>query len=121
VGALLDPGGGVRARAAGAVDVGPLDGYVFDLIRSGDPKVAWQVRVIAGTDPTPMPPVVATAALGKEQVDELRGAFLRVHEERSLDEARKTLLIDRFVVPELKTYDETKRRAERVEESPPGP
>ena len=41
--------------------------------------------------------------------------FLRLHEERSLDDARKALLVERFVVPELADYDVTKRRAERVE------
>ena len=121
VGGLLNPRGVIKALAEGTIDVGPLDGYVFDLIRSGDPQFASQVRVIAVTDPTPMPPLVATASLTKEQTEKLRGAFLAVHGEKSLDEARTTLLIDRFVVPELKAYDETKRRAERVEQAPPWP
>jgi hypothetical protein len=29
----------------------------------------------------------------------------------------KTLLIERFVVPDISVYDETKRRAERVEQA----
>jgi ABC-type phosphate/phosphonate transport system substrate-binding protein len=94
---------------------------VFDLIRAGDPASAAQVRVIAVTDPTPMPPLVATAALNPKEIEGLRSAFLRVHEEKALDEARKTLLIERFVVPDLKAYDETKRRAEHVEKAPPWP
>lgn len=121
VGGLLNPRGVIKALAEGTIDVGPLDGYVFDLIRAGDPAVAAQVRVIAVTDPTPMPPLVATASLTKEQTEKLRGAFLAITGERSLDEARKALLIERFVVPELKAYDETKRRAERVEQAPPWP
>jgi len=121
VGGLLNPRGVIKALAAGTIDVGPLDGYVFDLIRSGDAEFASQVRVIAATDPTPMPPLVATASLAEEEVEKLRAAFLRIREERSLDEARNTLLIERFVVPELKAYDETKRRAERVEKAPPWP
>jgi hypothetical protein len=31
------------------------------------------------------------------------------------------LLIDRFLAPDLKAYDETKRRAERVEKAPAWP
>jgi ABC-type phosphate/phosphonate transport system substrate-binding protein len=116
VGGLLNPRGIVKALAAGEIDVGPLDGYVFDLIRAGDPAFAAQVRVVATTDPTPMPPLVATAPLSRGQIDDLRNAFLRVHQERSLDGARKALLIERFVVPELRVYDETKRRARRVEQ-----
>jgi ABC-type phosphate/phosphonate transport system substrate-binding protein len=121
VGGLLNPRGVIKALAERKIDVGPLDGYVFDLIRSGDPELAAQVRVIAVTDPTPMPPLVSTASLKNEEAERLRSAFLGAHDEKVLDEARRTLLIERFVVPELKAYDETKRRAERVEEAPPWP
>src|SRR5439155_10497533 len=63
VGGLLNPRGIINALVQGEIDVGPLDGYVFDLMRAGDPAFASQVRVIATTDPTPMPPLVATAPL----------------------------------------------------------
>jgi ABC-type phosphate/phosphonate transport system substrate-binding protein len=117
VGGLLNPRGVIKALVEGRIDVGPLDGYVFDLIRAGDPAFASQVRVIASTDPTPMPPLVATASLTEKQMGALRDAFLKVHDERSLDEARKALLVERFVVPDLSVYDETRRRAERVEQA----
>jgi ABC-type phosphate/phosphonate transport system substrate-binding protein len=115
VGGLLNARGIVKALVAGDIDVGPLDGYVWDLIRAGDPAFAAQVRVIASTDPTPMPPLIATAPLKSDEVERLRNAFRRVHEEKSLDAARQALLVEKFVVPELSVYDETKRRAERVE------
>jgi ABC-type phosphate/phosphonate transport system substrate-binding protein len=117
VGGLLNPRGVVKALVEGKIDVGPLDGYVFDLIRAGDPQFAAQVRVIAVTDPTPMPPLVATASLDPAQIESLRKAFIAVSEEPSLDAARKALLVERFVVPELSVYDETRRRAERVEQA----
>ena len=71
VGGLLNPRGIIKALAEGEIDVGPLDGYVFDLIRAGDPAFAAQVRVVATTDPTPMPPLVATAPLSREQIDDV--------------------------------------------------
>jgi ABC-type phosphate/phosphonate transport system substrate-binding protein len=114
VGGLLNPRGVIQALAKGEIDVGPLDGYVLDLIRAGDPQLASQVRVLASTDPTPMPPLVATAPLKENQVEKLRTAFLRAHEEPSLP--LKTILVERFVVPHLSVYDETRRRAERVEQ-----
>jgi ABC-type phosphate/phosphonate transport system substrate-binding protein len=61
-----------------------------------------------------MPPLVATASLKENQVEKLRTAFLRAHEEPSLP--LKTILVERFVVPDLSVYDETRRRAERVEQ-----
>ena len=63
--------------------------------------------------PDERPPLVATASLSEAQIGALRAAFLRAHEEPSLP--LRTLLIERFVVPDLSVYDETRRRAERVE------
>src|SRR5262245_1740757 len=119
VGGLLNPRGIINALVSGKIDVGPLDGYVFDLLRAGDPQFASQVRVVAVTDPTPMPPLVATASLNDKQVENLRAAFRLAHEESSLTAPMKTLLVERFVVPDLSVYDETKRRAERVEQADP--
>lgn len=112
VGGLLNPRGIIQALVKGEIDVGPLDGYVFDLIRAGDPQFASQVRIVASTDPTPMPPLIATAPLEEIQVDKLRAAFLRAHEEPALP--LKAILVERFVVPDLSVYDQTRRRAERV-------
>jgi ABC-type phosphate/phosphonate transport system substrate-binding protein len=115
VGGLMNARGVVKSLVEGKIDVGPLDGYVFDLIRAGDPAFAAQVRVVASTDPTPMPPLIATARLAPGKIQSLRDGFSRVHEEKSLDRARAVLLVERFVVPDLAVYDETKRRAKRVE------
>ena len=117
VGGLLNPRGVIKALAEGRIDVGPLDGYVFDLIRAGDPAAAAQVRVIASSDPTPMPPLIATAALNPSQIEKLRRAFIKVQSEKSLEAARRALLVERFVVPNISVYDETRRRAERVEQA----
>lgn len=119
VGDLLNPRGVINALAAGKIDVGPLDGYVFDLIRAGDPAFASQVRIVESTDPTPMPPLVCTSPLNSAEVKKLREAFLHAHEDCSLP--LKTLLVERFVVPELAVYDETRRRAGRVEKADPWP
>ena len=115
VGGLMNARGIVKALVAGEIDVGPLDGYVWDLIRAGDPAFAAQVRLVAATDPTPMPPLIATAPLKPREIENLRGAFRKAHEEKSLDAARKALLVEKFVVPDLSVYDETKRRAHLVE------
>jgi ABC-type phosphate/phosphonate transport system substrate-binding protein len=117
VGGLLNPRGVIKALANGDIDVGPLDGYVFDLIRAGDPQLAAQVRIVASTDPTPMPPLVATAPLTQEQIDRLRKSFMQVHEEAALEKPRRALLVERFVVPDISVYEETRRRAERVEQA----
>jgi hypothetical protein len=68
-----------------------------------------------------MPPLVATASLKENQLEGLRSAFLEVHNEKSLDKTRQTLLIERFAVPDLAVYDETRHRAERVDQEPEWP
>ena len=118
VGGLLNPRGVIKALAEGRIDVGPLDSYCHDLIRDGDPGFAGQVRILESTDPTPMPPIVATA-LDAAAVERLRAAFLAVAGERSLAAARTTLLLDRFVVPDGAVYDLQKQRARAVETGVP--
>ena len=116
-GNLLNPRGVIKALAEGRIDVGPLDSYVYDLLKHGDPEFASQVRVIESTDPTPMPPIVSTAALGNAAVDRLRAAFLAVETEPDLAPARAALLLERFVVPEASVYRVQRDRAEHVERS----
>jgi ABC-type phosphate/phosphonate transport system substrate-binding protein len=119
VGGLMNPRGVIKALAEGRIDVGPLDGYCHDLIRAGDPAFAAQVRVLESTAPTPMPPIVATAALGTAAVERLRAAFLAVAGEPALAPARTTLLLERFVVPDAADYEVPKRRARAVEAGAP--
>lgn len=115
VGGLVNPRGVVAALADGRIDVGPLDSYVFDLVRDGDPAFAAQVRVIDTTDPTPMPPVIATSAhLSAPEIGRLRDAFAAVEGETSLADARAAILVQRFVLPEAASFDLQKRRHDRV-------
>lgn len=115
VGGLMNARGIIQALDEGRIDVGPLDGYVHDLIRHTDPDFAAKARIIQVTEPTPMPPLIATAALGEAAIGRLRDAFLAVGGEASLAGTRAELLLERFVVPELETYTPLRHRAEIVE------
>lgn len=116
VGGLVNPRGVIQALDEGRIDVGPLDGFVHDLIRHTDPAFAARVRVIQVTAPTPMPPLVATAALEPEVLERLRAAFLAVQDEAALAEARAAVLLERFAVPNLSTFGELRARAVTVEQ-----
>lgn len=115
VGHLMNARGIIKALVAGEIDVGPLDGYVFDLIRAGDPAFAAQVRIVEQTTPTPMPPLICTAPLEAAALARLRGTFLSAHQQPAMTPVLQTLLIDHFILPEIADYAETRRRAERVE------
>jgi ABC-type phosphate/phosphonate transport system substrate-binding protein len=111
VGDLIHARGVIAALAEGRIDVGPLDGYVHDLLRHLEPEFAGQVRVIASTDFTAMPPLVATGALEPGVLEALRDALLAVEHEPALEAARATLLLKRFAIPRPEDYVPTRERA----------
>jgi ABC-type phosphate/phosphonate transport system substrate-binding protein len=119
VGNLINARGIVQALVERRIDVGPLDGYVFDLLRAGDPSFAAQVKILETTAPTPMPPIVATAALAPDAVARLRDAFVAVEHESSLADARAAVHVARFVVPDAASFTMLRERAELVEHARP--
>lgn len=116
-GGLMNPRGIVQALADGRIDVGPLDSYVFDLMRASDPEFAAQVKVIAMTDPTPMPAFVCSASVDSDTLARLRAACLEVSAATHLAGLRATLLLERFIVPDPGAYRVQHERAKRVEAS----
>ncbi|MEO8202568.1 MAG: PhnD/SsuA/transferrin family substrate-binding protein [Betaproteobacteria bacterium] len=105
VGELVNARGIIQALIERRIDVGPLDGYVHDLIRHNDPEFAANVRIIAVTDAAPMPPLIATAALDCDTLGRLRSAFAAVEEAPELARVRDALLLRRFALPEPSSYD----------------
>jgi ABC-type phosphate/phosphonate transport system substrate-binding protein len=114
-GGLMNARGVIKAIIEGTIDVGPLDGYVHDLIRHSEPSYADQVRVIASTDPTPMPCIVASPSVSAKDVNSLREAFRASITESSLAPARQTLLLTDFALPEPSVYQVQFERALRVD------
>jgi len=99
VGGLVHARGVVDAIVAGRIDVGPLDGYAHDLLRAYEPAFAAQVRTVASTEPLPVPPLVATAAITEDELARLRAALLTAHEVPVLEPVMARLLLARFAIP----------------------
>ena len=104
VGGLLSARGVINALAAGTIDIGPLDSYSHDLLRHLEPETARQVRVIATTAPTAIPPFVATATLAAGQLAQLREAFAAVAFAPDLADVRPCLLLAGFEFPAPADY-----------------
>jgi ABC-type phosphate/phosphonate transport system substrate-binding protein len=121
VGGLMNPRGIVQALADARIDVGPLDSYVFDLIRATDPGFAAQVKIIATTDTTPMPCIAGAPDMDAAALARLRRAFFAAAAEPALAACRDTLLIAGFIVPDPADYGIQDGRAIRVEAAPPWP
>jgi ABC-type phosphate/phosphonate transport system substrate-binding protein len=105
VGNLVNARGVIAALADRRIDVGPLDGYVHDLLRHLDPGFAAQVRTVATTPAAPMQPFVATAPLTEGEVARLRSAFAASIAAPELRAERETLLLKDFAFPEAREYD----------------
>ena len=104
VGGLFSARGVINALTAGTIDVGPLDSYSHDLLRHLEPDLARQVRVIATTAPTPIPPFVATAALDAGELARLRAAFAAVAAAPVLADVRACVLLAGFEFPAPADY-----------------
>src|ERR1700732_4302904 len=59
IGPLFTPRRVIEALLAGDIDVGPLDGYALDLMLRHQPDLAAQFRIVATTDPAPIPFLIA--------------------------------------------------------------
>ena len=105
VGNLIHVRGMIEAVGAGRVDVGSVDGYVFDLLQRHAPAFTAQVRTIGTTELVPMPPFVATANLEAATVARLREAFRAAGAAPELASAREVLLLRGFDTPDPAAYD----------------
>jgi ABC-type phosphate/phosphonate transport system substrate-binding protein len=96
IGPLVTPRRVIEALLSGAIDVGPLDSYVHDLLERHDPELAAKLHTVESTVMNPIPPVVASAATGVDAAARLRAALLSCHTEPTLAATFETLLLARF-------------------------
>lgn len=92
----------IEAILDGEADVAAIDGYAHDLLRRHDPAVADRLRVVATTEPAPIPPLVASPALDAAARGRLTAALLSAHQAPELGPTLEDLLLRRFdpVAPE---------------------
>lgn len=78
VGPLVTPRRAMEAVADGAAEVAPVDSFAHVLLRRYAPELASRVRVVAQTEPTPIPLLVASRAVDQAVVGRLRAALLEL-------------------------------------------
>lgn len=111
VGPLITPRAVAEAVIAGKADMGPLDSYAHDLIRTHEPGLAAQLRTIATTPPAPIPPLVAAPGIATADAERLRSALLDIAQAAELRSIRDALLLDGFVEVEPEDYSVLLERA----------
>jgi ABC-type phosphate/phosphonate transport system substrate-binding protein len=117
VGPLVTPRRVIEALMSGAIDVGPLDSYVHDLLKAHEPATTGALRTVESTMMTPMPLLVASAAASPRMIGRLRDVLLRAGQEADAAELLRPLLLSGFTTVEEPAYQQMMRQAQEAEEA----
>jgi ABC-type phosphate/phosphonate transport system substrate-binding protein len=97
----ITPLGALAAVVDRIADVAPIDSYAYCLLQRYRWDLASQVRTVARTPRTPIPPLVASTPGSSI----LRAAFLEADRITGIGPLMADLLLERFVLPDPDTYD----------------
>jgi ABC-type phosphate/phosphonate transport system substrate-binding protein len=109
IGPLTTPRRVIEALLAGDIDVGPLDGYALDLMLHHQKELGSQIRVVATTDPAPIPFLVASSGCPDEIVSRLQATLANFAGTPACAGLRDRLRLDAFVPVVLEDYELTLR------------
>lgn len=112
VGPLLNPNGVVDAIAAGRIDIGAIDAYAWQLLEMHEPEALAPLRIIATTQATPVPLLVASRRQPAELVFALRQALLQAHRSAQGQSILASLGLSHFAAPDVAAYDSLPKRAQ---------
>ena len=105
----VTPQGALAAVAEGRADVAAIDAYSLHLLRRYAPELVANSRVVARTEPRPIPLLISSEPLAA-----LSRAFLEAHQDPELQPALADLRLSRFVQPDPGVY---RQLADELEES----
>ena len=97
----VTPLGAMSAVVEGAADVAPIDSYAYCLLQKYRWDLTSQLRVIARTPRTPIPPLVAS----RRGLESLQASFLGAHRIAAVEPLLAGLLLEKFVRPDPDSYD----------------
>jgi ABC-type phosphate/phosphonate transport system substrate-binding protein len=106
----------VTARAvldavkAGAIDVGPLDGYWHALMRLHRPELVSDIRVVATTALAPIPAFVAAPSVPPDVVERLRRSFVAARDTAWFPPLATALAIEGFASVDQAAFAPTLER-----------
>ncbi len=95
----------IKAVAEGQVDAAAVDSLVYDYWAKTGSDFTSKTKVIEIWGPYGINPVVVRPGLDSELKEELRAALLAMNNDPQGQEILRSLLIDRFVVPDDSIYD----------------
>lgn len=104
----VTPLGALAAVRDGRAEVAPIDGFALDLLRRHAPELIAGLRVLARTEPTAIPPFIASAP----PTPALRRAFLDAQDDPALRPLLDALLLQRFAPASPADYAPLQQRFE---------
>ena len=105
IGPLTTPRRVIDSILSGAIDVGPLDSYAFDLMQRHDPDLAARIRIVETTDAAPIPFLVASRQCPDQVVASLQTALMELGEIAACDGLRERLCLQGFAPVVITEYD----------------
>lgn len=105
IGPLVTPRRVIEALLSGTIDVGPLDSYAFDLTLRHEPELARLLRVVASTQPAPIPFLVASPTTPPAVIAALRASLLAFGEAPDCVDLRDRLCLLGFAPVDASAYD----------------
>lgn len=105
------PMGALTAIIENRADVAPLDSYALALLSRHAPDLTAKVRIVARTEPTAIPAVVASPGVSAN----LANAFLGAERDPAVRPLMEDLLLQRFAVPDPQEYDALRTRFETMQ------
>jgi len=111
IGPVISPFAALNSIIEGDADVGPVDSWFHDLLKKHRPEFAQKVKVIAVTEPSPIPPIIASPDVDDTICAKLTAAFAKAHDHPVLSDAFETLLMTKFEVVSEADYSITNEKA----------
>jgi ABC-type phosphate/phosphonate transport system substrate-binding protein len=105
IGPFYTPRAILDAVLAAHIDVGPVDAYALELVLRHEPELSQFIRIVATTDPAPIPFLVASADCPDEIVGRLRSGLEEFGEAGECAGLRERLALTKFAPISLRDYD----------------
>lgn len=115
IGPLTTPRRMLEAIAENRTDVGPLDSFAFDLLSRHEPTLARETRVIASTEPVPIPAIMASQQMDPGVIEALRATLLTLGAKPEHAALCADLCISGFATLDPATYEVAERWARDAE------
>lgn len=99
----------IEMVAHALVDGAAVDGLIWEYMKSQDPTLTAQTKIILKSDPYGIPPIVVPSGLDPELKKSLRNIFLNIHNDEEGMKILTKLQIDKFVVLDDQRYDSIRK------------